>query len=257
MAIEWPAQLPAGHRMVSLADRPELESALEAHNTAAWPEFMFHDPVPGRLWHLLHGPFAAFQRMILDPDGRIVAAFNAAPLWWSGTDDGLPDGWDRQFERSAADLADDRRPNTLGAIQIVVSADRRGAGLASLTLAAMRAAAREAGLTAVIACVRPTDKHRYPLMPIATYAGWRRPDGLPHDPWMRIHARAGGRVVRASAESMTITGSVSEWRAWTGLEFPTSGPYVVALAAATVEIDLAADLGVYHDPNVWMVHELT
>ncbi len=248
--------LPAGHRLVSLAERPDLESALGDHNSAVWPEFMFQDPVPGRLWHLLHGPFAAFQQMILDPADRIVAAFNAAPLWWDGSDDDLPGGWDRQFERSAADLEAGRRPNTLGAIQIVVAPDRQGTGLASLTLGAMRAAGREAGLTALIACVRPTDKHRYPLMPIATYAAWLRPDGLPHDPWIRIHARAGGRVVRASPESMTMTGTIAQWQEWTDLEFPTSGPYVVPFAAATVEIDLARDLGTYHDPNVWMVHDL-
>lgn len=55
---------------------------------------------------------------------------------------------------------------------------------------------------------------------------------------------------------MTIAGSIAEWEAWTCLSFPTSGPYVVEGALAPVEIDLAADRGVYHDPNIWVVHDL-
>jgi len=248
--------LPDGLRVVSLAERPDLEDAIDRHNVAVWPEFMLHDPIAGRLWHILHGPFAAWQRLLLDPDDRIVATLNSAPLWWDGTDAGLPAGWDEQFERSAADLADGRAPNTLGAIQIVVAPQEQGKGLAAVTLGVMRAIAVDGGLTSLIACVRPTHKDRYPLMPIADYAAWRRPDGLPFDPWLRVHARAGGRIVRASPESMTIRGSIANWQEWTGLEFPVSGPYVVPFAAATVEVDVAGDVATYFDPNVWMVHDL-
>ena len=40
------------------------------------------------------------------------------------------------------------------------------------------------------------------------------------------------------------------------MAFPESGEYVVPQAAALVSIDREADQGVYHDPNVWMVHDL-
>ena len=56
---------------------------------------------------------------------------------------------------------------------------------------------------------------------------------------------------------MTISGTVAEWHEWTGLTFPVSGPYVVEGALSPVEIDLAAGYGVYHDPNIWMVHDLS
>jgi hypothetical protein len=74
---------------------------------------------------------------------------------------------------------------------------------------------------------------------------------------LRVHARAGARIVRGSPRSMTIAGSVGEWQEWTGLTFPISGPYVVEGALSPVEIDLATDRGVYYDPNVWMVHDLS
>jgi hypothetical protein len=55
---------------------------------------------------------------------------------------------------------------------------------------------------------------------------------------------------------MTLRGSVAEWEAWTGMAFPDTGRYVVPFAIDTVAIDRESDVGVYHDPNVWIVHDL-
>jgi hypothetical protein len=55
---------------------------------------------------------------------------------------------------------------------------------------------------------------------------------------------------------MTMRGTVAEWEAWTGMSFPDTGSYVVPLAIAPVVIDREADVGTYHDPNVWIVHAL-
>jgi GNAT superfamily N-acetyltransferase len=246
--------LPPGHRLARVSDEPELWRPANLMCSAAWPEFMLHDPVTDRCWGRLRDDWPEFQLVLVDEAGAVVAASQAVPLRWDGTDDGLPEGWDAQFERSVADLDAGREPDTLGAIQIAVAPDRRGQGLSARMLEAMKRAAAGAGLESLIACVRPTEKVRYPLLSIETYAAWRREDGLPFDPWLRVHARAGARIVRGSPRSMTIAGSVQEWQLWTGLTFPASGPYVVAGALAPVEIDLAADRGVYYDPNVWMVH---
>jgi GNAT superfamily N-acetyltransferase len=248
--------LPAGHTLVAIADRPELRAELGDFNVAVWPEFMLHDAVANTLWDHLYEDFAAFQLCLLGADGRIVAGLNAAPLAWDGTDGHLPDGWDDQFRRAVDGLKAGVPPDTLGAIQIVVRPDRQGSGYSSVMLAAMRANAAAHGFRALIACVRPTGKVGHARVPIEEYAAWTRDDGLPRDPWIRVHVRAGGRVVRPSPASMTITGTVAEWREWTGLEFATSGAYVPEGAAAPVEIDLVADRGVYHDPNVWVVHDL-
>jgi hypothetical protein len=53
---------------------------------------------------------------------------------------------------------------------------------------------------------------------------------------------------------MRIEGPVSDWREWTGLEFPETGPYLPQGAAAPVTVDVEADRGTYLDPNVWVVH---
>ena len=176
------------------------------------------------------------------------------PLAWDGTDDGLPEGWREQILRSVADLDGGHADDTLGAMQIAMRGDVRGAGLSGTMVGAMRAAARAAGYRAVIACVRPTWKERYPLIPIEQYARWTRDDGLPFDPWMRLHARLGARIVRASPRAMIVKGSVADWESWTGMAFPGFGRYVVPQATQPVAIDRDRDEGVYYDQNVWMIH---
>lgn len=250
--------LPAGHRLVSIAESPELWEPMIGQNAPAWPSFMLdaHDESAARNWHRLLDGWPAFQLCLLDADGAIVATNNAAPLAWDGSDDGLPDGWDDQFDRSAADADAGRRPNSLGAIQIVVAPEKQGGGLAAAMVEAMRANAQRHGLEAVIACVRPTLKARYPLIPIEHYAAWTREDGLPFDPWIRLHVRLGGRIVRPSPRSMTCTASVAEWERFTAMAFPESGDYVVPGATQPVRIDREADIGMYFDQNVWVVHDL-
>ncbi|MDQ3493891.1 MAG: hypothetical protein M3452_11640 [Chloroflexota bacterium] len=148
-------------------------------------------------------------------------------------------------------------PDTLGAIQIVVGPGQRGGGPSGRMLEGMRRTAVEHGYRAVIACVRPTLKSAYPLTPIERYVGWTRSDGLPFDPWIRVHVRAGGRIAHASPHSLVITGTIAEWEGWAGMAFPERGAYVVPGALVPVDIDRSADIGTYHEPNVWIVHELT
>jgi hypothetical protein len=244
-------------RLVTLAERPDLADALSDHNGAPWPEFMFQDPVVNALWHHLEEEFAPWQRMLLEANDRIAAAANCAPLSWDGTSEGLPDGWDDQFTRSVALMRAGMPTDTLGALQIVVADRWRGAGLAGRMVRSMMAAGRAAGHRALIACVRPTDKHRYPLVPIERYARWTRPDGEPLDAWIRLHVRLGGRIDRPAPRSMTMRGTVADWERWTGLTFPGSGEYVVPFATRPVTIDLASDTGTYFDENVWIVHDLS
>jgi GNAT superfamily N-acetyltransferase len=249
--------VPDGHHIVSLAERPDLISPSDHFNGSAWPAFMLESPVANGLFGRCFSDWPEFQFVLLGEDDAIVATNNAMPLVWDGSDDGLPAGWEDQVIRSVADHDAGHAANTLGAMQIVVDPKIQGAGLSGTMVGAMWAAARNAGFGAVIACVRPTRKDRYPLTPIDRYATWRREDGLPFDPWIRLHARLGGRIVRGVPDSMTMRGSVADWERWTGMAFPETGSYVVPRATSPVRIDRERDEGVYDDENVWMVHELS
>jgi hypothetical protein len=68
------------------------------------------------------------------------------------------------------------------ALAAEVPARHRGRHLSGLILRAMAGLAREAGLSHLIAPVRPSLKDRYPTIPLERYARWTRPDGSPFDP---------------------------------------------------------------------------
>src|SRR2546430_2013824 len=75
--------------------------------------------------------------------------------------------------------------------------------------------------------VRPTMKERYPLTPMDRYIRWTRQDGLPFDPWIRVHHRLGAAILAVAPHSLVVTGAVAEWEEWTGMAFPETGDYVV------------------------------
>jgi len=123
-------------------------------------------------------------------------------------------------------------------------------------LAEMKRLAAAHGLGDLLAPLRPSWKERYPLTPIERYVRWTREDGLPFDPWLRVHRRMGAEVLRPEPESMRITGAVGEWEEWTGMAFPESGAYVFPHGLAPLDVDREADRGIYWEPNVWMRHSV-
>lgn len=182
----------------------------------------------------------------------MVAVGNCVPLFWDSGVQGLPGGVGETVERGVKDLEDGRVANTASALLAMVVSGEQGRGLSGAVLQAMKSAAAKRDLSTLIAPVRPTLKHRYPLTPIDRYARWTRPDG----PWQRVHKRMGAEFLKIAPKSMTVTGRIPEWEQWTGMSFPESGPYVVPGALQPVVMDLERDLGIYEEPNVWMRHPI-
>ena len=88
------------------------------------------------------------------------------------------------------------------------------------------------------------------------YAARVRDDGLPEDPWLRLHVRAGGTIERVCPRAMTISGTLAEWRDWTGLPFDTDGDVELPFALNPVHVSLAHDHAVYVEPGVWVHHRV-
>jgi GNAT superfamily N-acetyltransferase len=164
--------------------------------------------------------------------------------------EGLPGGIDDLLETWFGGARPE--PDVLSAMVAVVDRRRQGEGLSRLLIEAMRGLAAAHGFPALIAPVRPTWKERYPLIPMERYAAWTREDGLPFDPWLRVHARLGAELLEVCPASMTVEGSAAEWAEWTGMVFPEDGEYVVP--GAVVPVRFADGHGVYVEPNVWMRH---
>jgi len=245
--------VPQGLRVFTLAERPDLESKVRSLPDT-FPEFMHHDATVNRYWSSLFTYFSGFQIAICDAEDRVVAAGNCIPVFWDGTAEGLPSGLDGVLERGVEDLKRERAPTVLSALLALVPHAHRGRGLSGVVLGAMKTVASERGLEALIAPVRPTLKERYPLTPMERYVRWERADGLPFDPWLRVHRRLGAQFLRVAPRSMVIEGTISEWEEWTGMLFPESDTYVVPGALQPVVMDPERDLGSYEEPNVWMHH---
>ncbi|MFI7046502.1 N-acetyltransferase [Streptosporangium sandarakinum] len=242
--------------ITTLAERPHLRDAL-SDMPSSWPEFMFHDPMASLFYEVVE-EYAEFVLVADDDDepGRLVAKAMSVPF--TRTRDELPDGgWDTAILRAWHTRLTGGEPDTVSALEITVRPDRLGTGLSPVMLAALRDNAARLGFGELLAPVRPNAKHLEPRTPMAEYAARTRPDGLPADPWLRVHVRAGGMIVKVAPRSMTVPGTLAEWREWTGLPFDVSGPVEVPGALAPVHCDVEQDHAVYVEPNVWVRHRLT
>ncbi|MFE3447628.1 N-acetyltransferase [Nonomuraea sp. NPDC059194] len=243
-------------RITTLAERPDLADTLwDMPNS--WPEFMLNDPIAGLYYGHATSDFADYVLVAVDDEapGTLVARACTVPFARPGGD--LPDdGWDAVVRWGGATRRRGGVPDAISALEITIREDLQGGGLSSLMLAAMRDNAAKLGFTELLAPVRPNQKHLEPRTPMAEYAFRTREDGLPYDAWLRVHVRAGGKIVKVAPRSMVVPGTLAEWRAWTGLPFDRSGPVEVPKALAPVHVDLDQDHAVYVEPNVWISHPL-
>ena len=147
---------------VTLEQRPDLATQVRGLTLEAWAEFLQHDAVCNRYWRSLYSTFARFQVLLCDPADTVIAVGHTMPLVWDGTQADLPSGIDGVLERGVRDAEHSRTPMTLSALAAMVAPNHQRQGLSAAILQAMRSTAAANGLTALIAPVRPTLKHRYP-----------------------------------------------------------------------------------------------
>lgn len=267
-----------GYQLVTVADAgPDLAEELQGLIDAVWPLYVqeaaaagYSDFTPD--WWGIFSRHPQYQFGLYRPQnnasedgsedasedsglGELVAVGNAVPLAWSGDLAHLPDaGWDWALHQSRVDHEAGSPPTLLSAVSATVAPSAWGQGVSRAVIQAMRALARQNGLPTLIAPVRPVFKSRYPLIPMADYAQWTNRDGLPFDPWMRVHARLGATVAHPCERSMSMGGRVADWERWLAMPLPGSGQYVHPDLLAPLQVDRRRDRGIYVEPNVWMVH---
>lgn len=262
--MDAPQGAPDWVEVLTAAERPDLWSAVGDENRfhSVWPEYNHHGNNTA-YFGTLFPRYADVQVLVVDTrSGQVVARGRTIPFRWDGTLEDLPPGIDATGQRTMKEGVPDGGPGAaalpervaLAALAAEVLPTAQGQGLSSVVIGAMGQVARARGLHRLAAPVRPSWKDRYPITPIERYAQWRRPDGLPFDPWMRVHARLGATVVRAEPQSMEIARLVEEWETWVGMRFPEDGSYVFPGGLAPLVVE--DGMGRYWEPNVWMLHEL-
>jgi GNAT superfamily N-acetyltransferase len=246
--------------LVTIRARPDLRDAVHADTfNRLWPEFMLHDPVAALYFETPHfDRYLDTAFAVIDPaePGRLVGRAFAVPFVFGefGREE-LPDsGWDGVIRWAHEDQARGRRPNALSALEITLLPECRRQGASLIVLDAMRRHAGALGYRQLFAPVRPTAKHLEPFTPMSEYVARRTAAGLPADPWLRVHVRAGGDVVKIAPRSMVIAGTLAEWRRWSGMPLDESGTVAVPGMLSPLWVSIAQDHAVYVEPNVWVRH---
>jgi hypothetical protein len=243
--------------LLTCSERPDLWQRSEEQIVGVWPAYNEHGDVLNQYWGRLAQDFADFQFFLYDEERDTALSHgHSVPCRWDGTVGGLPAGIDDMLTNAVRLFEEGGEPNTLSACAIEIPPAHQGGGLARTMITGMAEIATRHGFASLIAPLRPTWKERYPLVPIDRYASWTRGDGLPFDPWIRLHVRLGAEILRPVQESLRITGTVAEWEEWTETAFPESGSYVFPRGLALLEVDREADLGAYWEPNVWVRHRV-
>ena len=242
---------------VTLAQRPDLTDAMWSM-VDTWKPFMLEDPIVNAFFGLLPEQFGEYQIVALADSDKVIAKVHSIPFCWSGADDDLPDrGVDGMLIRAFNDHRNRRTPNAVSLLEAHIDPAYRGQGLSSRLLDVAADNALRLGQSDLFGPVRPTGKDAEPRTPMTDYVMRTRSDGLPADNWLRTHVRRGGRIVRVCPASMTISGSLAQWRAWTGLPFDKSGPLEVAGGLVPLSVSVEQNSAVYVEPNVWVHHALT
>lgn len=243
---------------IQLSQRPEWKEKFLQVIQNGWRRFWVEDPIAKPLWNPLLEHFTSFHfALVEDQTERIMAVGLTVPMAWNGENEELlSHGWHWVLQQSLDDWKQGRTGKTLSAINAVVSSEFRGQNLAEKVVLEMKKIAAEHGFSRFIAPLRPSQKERYPLMPVEQYQNWKRSDGLPFDSWLRVQVRFGAKIIGASPRSIVIQAPLEAWSQWTELEIPFSGKYIIPGAAVPLDADVEKGIGTLVSPSIWIVHDI-
>lgn len=189
--------------------------------------------------------------------GRLIATGNAVPFDWDGQPEHLPAGGWGQVQRDWVARVESGRSDhgrNACALGISILPEFQGRALGLPMLAALREQARLAGYEALAAPVRPSAKFRFPDLSYGDYAQLRLADGQHFDPWLRLHERAGGRIIAACEQSFRMRGSHADWEQWTGMRLPLEGRLLVT--GGNEYLQLADGQGEIVEGSIWVLHTI-
>jgi GNAT superfamily N-acetyltransferase len=221
-----------------------------------YPPILLHSPVANKYWNKLVEYFPDHQIFIIDENNNVIGFANTIPFFWNKALKKLPDtGWDWLLEKGILDHEKGVKPNNLGGLQVGIAKHYQGKGFSKIIIKEVLKLAKENKYDNFIIPIRPTYKHKYPLISMKKYIKWKK-DDIIFDPWLRTHVAGGARIIKICKKSMTYGGSLEEWAEKSGISIVGSGKYIVEGALQPVKIDVKKNTGVYYDPNIWIYYKL-
>ncbi|MCD4819004.1 MAG: hypothetical protein K8S23_09970 [Candidatus Cloacimonetes bacterium] len=244
------------YKLVTAKERIDLLEEADKISMEVWPEFMMHDEIANKYFSKLYKVFPEYQFWLIN-ENNIIGIGNSIPLKFSDDLKNLPEkGWDWALSKGFEDNEKDVKPNLLCGLVITINPKYQGKGFSTKMIKSMVNVGKKYGLNSLLIPVRPTLKPNYPTLSMKKYIEKKRDDGLLFDPWLRVHQKFGGEIVKICHKAMKIKGTISDWEQWTGMDFEESGDFIIPGALDTVKIDFEKDEGLYIEPNVWIHHKL-
>jgi hypothetical protein len=250
-------------RIVSALARPDIADQADQATADAFPEYNTHGDIAAPRWSRLYQEYPAYQLVLWDPaTGEILGEANTIPCRFDGTLQGLPRGIDEVLATGLPEGGGPPEPTALCALAIAIPAGQHNRGQSRLLLEGMRNLAAEQGWAQLIAPVRPNWKARYPLTP----SSGTRPGGAP----MGCHLTRGcgctsGWVGGSCAPSPSRCGlAVPSATGRAGWGWPSRRPGSMCFprgwrlfpeGLALLHVDRERDVGLYHEPNIWVAHD--
>jgi len=162
------------------------DDQLEALFADGFPAFITADHEVKKYIARVREYFPHLDVMLVDEAEEPAATGWGVPISWSDTVQDLPTSFADVLRRAVEIHESGADADTFVICGGVVHPGRKGTGTATDLVRALIETGRSHGMTRVLAPLRPTRKHVYPLFTIDDYASWVRDDGLPFDPWLRF-----------------------------------------------------------------------
>lgn len=244
------------YEVVTFKERPDLYDLQQNICGKAFPEFLYYSEIAAKTWEKMITYYKEYQLLFLH-DGKIVCVFNCMPMNLDITDEELPEeAFNWGLEKGIKDFEDGKEINAALGVQIIIPSEYQGKGISSIAVVEIKKICAQKGIKKLIIPIRPTLKSKYPINDMDNYINWKNVKGLPFDPWLRVHVKQKGKIIRTCKSAVEIKGTIKQWEGWTNMKFPESGWYVVKGALCPIKIDTEKNLGIYIEPNVWVSHEI-
>lgn len=225
------------YKVVTFKERPDLYDLQKQICGKAFPEFLYYSEIAAKTWEKMIAYFEEYQLLLLHEE-RIMAVINCMPMNLDIPDNELPEeAFNWGMEKGIKDFEAGKKINAALGIQIIIPAEYQGKGLSSIAAQELKNMCIRMGIKRLIIPIRPTLKSKYPINDIDKYIKWKNKDGLPFDPWLRVHVRKNAKIINACKKAVEINGTVNQWETWTNMKFPESGKYVVEGALCPVVIN--------------------
>jgi hypothetical protein len=244
------------YRVVSFKERPDLYDIQEEICHKAFPTFLYGSEAAVKTWDKMIEYYEEYQLLLLHGD-KIACVFNCMPMNLDFSDEELPEEafyWG--LEKGIKDFEDGKKIDAAMGVQIIIPKEYQGKGISSIAVAEIKKMCAKMGIRKLIIPIRPTLKSKFPINDIDNYIKWKNEKGLPFDPWLRVHVKQGGKIIKTCKKALEIKGTIGKWETWTNMKFPESDWYVVEGALCPIYINKENNLGIYNEPNVWVSYEI-